>query len=92
MKIFDNLNVSTKIIVGYAMGVLMILFVAGVALVRLSALNNTILNLTDHLAVERQLANNIIEEILVVRLYARKYAVEPTEENLNWYQSEVVKL
>lgn len=92
MKIFDNLNVSTKIIAGYAMGVLMILFVAGVALVRLSALNNTILNLTDYLAVERQLANNIVEEILVVRLYARKYAVEPTEENLNWYQSEVVKL
>ncbi|MBI5712385.1 MAG: HAMP domain-containing protein [Chloroflexi bacterium] len=92
MKTFDNLRVSTKIITGYALGVLMIIFVGAIALVRLSDLNNTVLNLTDHLAAERQLANNIVEEILVVRLYARKYAVEPTEENLNWYQSEVVKL
>ena len=75
MKIFDNLKVSTKIIAGYAMGVLMIIFVGAIALVRLSDLNTTILNLTDHLATERQLANNIVEEILVVRLYARKYAV-----------------
>ncbi|MEK9162080.1 MAG: methyl-accepting chemotaxis protein [Chloroflexota bacterium] len=92
MKIFDNLKVSTKIIAGYAMGVLMIIFVGAIALVRLSDLNTTILNLTDHLATERQLANNIVEEILVVRLYARKYAVGPTEENLSWYKAEVVNL
>ena len=92
MKNFDNLKVGVKIIAGYTMGVMMILFVGGVALARLSDLNNTILHLTDRLAVERQLVNNIVEEILVVRLYARKYAVEPTEENLNWYRAEVVKL
>jgi methyl-accepting chemotaxis protein len=73
MDILRNLKVGAKIIAGYVIALVLMLVVGSLAIIRLDQLNATQQNLTVNLSADRQLANDIVEEILLVRFYGIKY-------------------
>jgi methyl-accepting chemotaxis protein len=92
MQLFNNLKVGTKIITGYLIVLALMLVIGGVTFVRLNQLNNIVIDLTNNLAVDRQLANDIVAQIMRARLYANNYIFDSQQANLERYQLEMGSL
>jgi methyl-accepting chemotaxis protein len=88
MGFFANLKVGTRIMGGYILALLMILAVGGLAIFRISQLNSTVSNMTENLAIDRQLANDIVMQSLRARLYASRYINDHSAENLDRVKQE----
>ncbi len=92
MNGFKNLKVGTKIIAGYLIALALMVVVGGVAMVRLSEVGTTVADLTDNLAVDRQIGNDMVADILLTRFYANKYITSQTASDLDRYREESGKL
>ncbi|MBL8056643.1 MAG: HAMP domain-containing protein [Anaerolineales bacterium] len=92
MQALNNLKVGTKIIAGYVVALALMLVVGGVALIRLNGLNASIKDLTANLAVDRQLGNDIVTQILLVRLYGNKYIANHDAADVDRFNEEYGRL
>jgi methyl-accepting chemotaxis protein/carbonic anhydrase/acetyltransferase-like protein (isoleucine patch superfamily) len=92
MNFLGNIKVGTKIMAGYIIALVLMLVVGGLAILRLGQLNTTVANLTTNLAADRQLANSMVEEILLARFYGNKFINSHDPQSLNSYNQEAGKL
>jgi methyl-accepting chemotaxis protein len=92
MNLFKNLKVGTKIITGYLIALVLMLIVGGLAVIRLNQLNTTVQDLTVNLSNQRQLANDIVEEIELTRYYSEKYINSHDPQHVDLYNQETAKL
>ena len=92
MNFLGRFKVGTKIIAGYVIALLLMVGVGSLAVVRLAQLDATVTNLTTNLAVDRQTANDLVEEILLARFYGAKYINSHDSQYLDRYGQESVIL
>jgi methyl-accepting chemotaxis protein len=92
MNLFKNLKVGTKIIAGYLIALVLMLIVGGLAIIRLDQLNTTVQDLTVNLSNQRQLANDIVEEIELTRFYSEKFINSHDPQHIDLYNQETAKL
>jgi methyl-accepting chemotaxis protein len=91
MKLLNNFKVSVKINLGYLLILLLMCAIAIIALVRLNEIGNTVTDMADNLMTDRQLAQQIIAEVLTVRFSANKYILTNDGKYLEQYQAAVSK-
>ncbi len=87
MKVFNNLQVGTKILAAFVIAFLVMIGIGLFTLSQLSRVNATIDDLTENLAVDRQIANDIAAEVMAARLAATKYINGHQQANLEAYQA-----
>ncbi len=92
MSFFNNLKVNVKIFSGYLIALALMLGVGSLAIYRLNQMDTIVTELTTHLAVDRQLGNDIVAHILSARLYANKYIHTHAEQELENYNTEIKTL
>ncbi len=92
ISFLGKFSVGTKIILGYAVALILMLVVGGLAILRLGELNATVSDLTVELAADRQIANGLVEEILLSRFYVNKYTSSHKTEYLDRAKEEWKKL
>ncbi len=92
MNLFRNLKVGIKIVAGYLIAIALMLIVGAVALVRLGSVGQTVDDLTSNLAIDRQVANDMVGEILLARFYANKYVTSHDDVDLERYRAEIDNL
>jgi len=92
MQLFNRFSVGAKIIAGYVIALTLMVVVGVVAIVRLNEVGGTVADVTDNLAVDRQLGNDMVAEILLVRFYANKYTATQNQNFLDRYTEELNKL
>jgi methyl-accepting chemotaxis protein len=92
MNIVRNLKVGPKIIIGYVIALALMGIVGGLAIMRLNQINDTVTVLSEDLAVDQRLADQIVAQILMTRFYANKYIRDPNDADLNRYQEELADL
>ena len=90
MKLFANIKVGVKIIAGYLAVLTLMGIVGTVALVRTGDAGTIVDELTNDLAVDRQLGNDIATDIVLARFYAAKYTDTRDITYLNRY-TETIK-
>jgi methyl-accepting chemotaxis protein len=76
---FADLKVGTRIISGYIIALMLMAIVGGVSIWRLNEIGNTVDNLVNDVAMDRQIANGIQLGILDVRFAANRYMRDPSE-------------
>ena len=85
MNAFRNLKIGTKILIGYALVLLLLVVVGGLSLTRLNEIDAKFVNITDNLSVDENLAHQIVEQVYRIRLFANRYiaiATRPTTNKL----------
>ncbi len=92
MNIMRNLKIGPKILAGYMVVLILMTAVGGISLVRLGSLNNTVQNLTNNLATDLKLTNDIESQILAVRIYANRYIRTESADDLSRYKQEEAAL
>lgn len=92
MTVFNRLRVQTKILVGYIITLILLAVVGGVAIIRLSQINDTVNEVSNNLAVSNHLAAEIETKIWQVRLYANKYIRDQNSEDLKSFNKEITVL
>jgi len=92
MQLFNRFSVGAKIIAGYVIALTLMVVVGVVAIVRLNEVGGTVADVTDNLAVDRQLGNDMVAEILLVRFYANKYTATQNQNLLDRYTEELSNL
>ena len=91
MNRFRNLKVGAKIIYGYLIALILTAVVGGIAILRITEINNKVNNLANGLAVDQQLANQISSQILALRLDEAKYVMRQKAEDLKNYEQNSIK-
>ena len=91
MTAFNNLKVGTKILAAFVIAFLVMIGIGLFTLTQLNRVNATIDDLTENLAVDRQIANDIAAEVLSARLAATKYINDHQQVHLDAYQAAMVE-
>ncbi|HMQ54279.1 MAG TPA: MCP four helix bundle domain-containing protein, partial [Anaerolineae bacterium] len=89
---FNNLRISSKIMTGYIVALILMVGVSGLAVVRLNQLSASISNLTDNLAEEQHLADQIATAISTARLYTVRYIRDPKPADLDHFNQTFDRL
>ena len=92
MQLFNRFSVGVKIIAGYVIALTLMVVVGVVAIVRLNEVGDTVSDVTDDLALDRQLGNDVVAEILLTRYYANKYTATQNQNLLDRYTEELSNL
>ncbi|NMC55431.1 MAG: methyl-accepting chemotaxis protein [Chloroflexi bacterium] len=80
MNFWNNWKVSTKVIVGFALQMLMILLIGGLSIFRNAQISDTVKVLSEQTAAEQRLAERLAGEIANVQLKAFEYIQTEDEE------------
>jgi methyl-accepting chemotaxis protein len=88
MNIFNNLKVSSKILLGFLTILGLMGILGGVAIFQVTQINATVTDLADNLAKDQHLADQMVSKILLVRFYANKYIRQQKTEDLNRFHKE----
>lgn len=73
MNILNNLTLNKKILSGYIISLLLMVFVGVMTINRFIELNHTVNDLATNLTVDRQIPNDIIAKMLEVRYFGAQY-------------------
>ncbi len=92
MRALLRRRVDAKIIFGYLVALILMVWIGLVAVVQLDQINSTVGNLTDELAVERGVAQEIVSQVWLVRFYANKYVRTQNQTDLDSFNSEFDRL
>ncbi len=92
MRAFNNLKVGTKIIAGFVIALALMVLVGGLSIIRIGQINSSLANLADNLAMDNQLAEDMVTQILLARFYGTKYINSPNPEYLTRFQAEIATL
>jgi PAS domain S-box-containing protein len=68
-----GLEVKPGVIVSYLVGILLVLSVSVLALIQLNRIKTTVTDLTDELSANRELAHEIMQQVLLARFYVHTY-------------------
>ncbi len=88
MNFFNNLNVGIKIFSGFLIILVLMGLVGGLAIFQFSQIKYTITNLTDNLAKDQHLSDQMVAKILLTRFYANKYIGNNKAEDLARFNEE----
>lgn len=88
MALLNRFKVRTKILAGYAVALLLMLVVGMIAIVRLNQINTTLGHLTDELATDQVLAEQVVTQIYQMRLSANKFIADEISSDLDRYNQE----
>ncbi len=88
MLAFLRRRVGVKIILGYLIAFVLMVGIGVFAIARLDQINATVGHLTDNLAVERGLAQDIVSQILLARFYANRYVRTQGQADLDRFNVE----
>ncbi len=88
MNFFSNFKVGTKIIAGYIIALVLMATIGGIALLRLANIEVTVTNLSDNLAMDQKLADDMVSQVLLARFYANKYISQGHQDDLGRYRDE----
>lgn len=92
MLIFHRMTVGTKIISGYVIALVLMIFVGAVALTQLNSINRTVNHLSNELATEQHLADVLVSRILELRFNAVQFIFRQDSKHLTKYQEELALL
>ena len=92
MKLFANIKVGVKIIAGYLAILTLMAIVGTVAFLRTGEAGTIVDTLTNDLAIDRQLGNDIAIDIVLARFYAAKYTDTSDITYLNHYTETIKQL
>lgn len=86
MHRFRNLKISVKINFGYLIALILMVFVGGVALVRLQQVDGTMAYITNDMIKDETLVQEIETQILEARLQVNRYIRTQNPDDLTSYQ------
>ncbi len=92
MNIFTHLKISTKILVGFLIILTLMIATGGIALVKISQIHATVIDFADNFASDQHLANQLVSQILQVRLQANRYIWHQSATDVNHFKEEVANL
>jgi PAS domain S-box-containing protein len=92
MLSFFRQRVGAKLILIYAVALLLMVTIAFVAVVRLNQISSTVSELTDTLAVEKGLAQELVSQTWLVRFHANKYVQTQNQSDLDNFYAEYDQL
>jgi methyl-accepting chemotaxis protein len=92
MRVFQNLSVGKKILLGYLLALGLMAFVGVTALVRLNALNDSITHMVNDLALEERLSHEIVAQIMAMRFYGVRYTYSLDFADAEAYTAEMEAL
>lgn len=85
-------RVSAKIILSYLVALLGMIAIGFVAIYQLDRINAKVGDLTDRLAVERGLAQEVVSQVWLVRFHANKYVQTQSQADLDKFNTEYARL
>lgn len=85
-------KVSAKIIAGYLIPLLLMIAIALLAIFRLEQIRTTVDAMSNRLAVEQQLAQQIDKQILLTRYYANRFARTTAQVDLDQFNATFTEL
>ncbi len=85
-------KVGVKIILGYLIVIALMTVISELALSRLDEISATMLNLTDRLAGDWTLSNEVANRIILARLYANQYVSSHQQTALDQFRAEMTAL
>jgi signal transduction histidine kinase/CheY-like chemotaxis protein/methyl-accepting chemotaxis protein len=88
MNFFNNLKVGTKILSGFIIILTLMGIVGGLAIFQFIQVKNTLTDLTDNLAKDQYLSEQLVAHILLVRFYANQFIRGHKHESLARFKEE----
>ncbi|MBI5960956.1 MAG: hypothetical protein HY866_19610, partial [Chloroflexi bacterium] len=92
MFVIFRRQVGAKIILGYLAALSLMVVIGYIAVARLDRINATVGRLTNELAVERGLAQDVESQVWLVRFYANKYVRTQSQADLDSFDAEFAQL
>ena len=90
-RIFQS-KTGARFVLSYLAIVLVVIVIGILAVVRLNQISASVDNLTNNLAQDRALSDDIVNQILLARLYANKYVRAQGQAELDHFHEEFAKL
>lgn len=85
-------QVGAKIILGYLASLSLMVIIGGVAVVRLTQVTQTVSDLTNNQAVELDLSNAMVDQIVLARLYTNRYILYQNQADLDAFHASFSQL
>ena len=82
-------KVGAKIILGYFIVIILMTVIGELALFRLDEISATVFNLTDRMAGDWALSNEVANRIVLARLYANQYVSSHQQTALDQFRAEL---
>ena len=79
-------------LVAYLLALLPVIGIGVLAIVQLNQISLTVNNLTDNLAVEERLTDDIVNQVLLARFYAQRYVRTQSQADVDRFYEEFFKL
>jgi methyl-accepting chemotaxis protein len=91
MNTFNNFKVGTKIRVGFIILLVIMTIISAVAVFHLSKIRTTVTDLTDNLAGDQHMSDQMVANILQIRFYAHRYLRTENSDELNRFHEELAR-
>jgi methyl-accepting chemotaxis protein len=88
MNFFNNLKVGTKILSGFILVLTLMGIVGGLAIFQFTQVKKTFTDLTDNLAKDQYLSEQLVTHILLLRFYANQFIRVHKHESLARFNKE----
>lgn len=79
-------------LLGYLLGMVLVVGIGILAVVQLSQISKTVDDLTNDLAVERGLAKDIVNQVLLTRFHAQRYVSSQSQKDVDRFSEEFDRL
>jgi len=91
VQIFQD-KTGARFVLGYLAVLLVMVGIGILATVQLNQISATVDDLTNNLAVDRALSDDIVRQVLLARLYANKHARTQSQADLDRFNEEFASL
>ena len=85
-------RVGTGVALSYLAALVFVIVIGILATVQLNQISASLDNLTNNLAVDRQLANRIVSQVLLTRFYAQQFARTKDQADVDHFNQEFTRL
>lgn len=92
MDIFKKRTILLKIVVGYLLALSLLIGMVFFSLIRLDKIKKTVDDLTNKLAVTRELSQSVTDTIRLVRFHAERYRRFYRQEDLDRFNDKIIDL
>lgn len=87
MNLLKNLNIGSKIIIGYLFALSLMVLFGVIAIIRINQINARLEHVAGFLANKQRLANEIVDSFALTRLSAIRYLLDETTDDLKDFES-----
>ena len=85
-------RIGTGVALSYLAALVFVIVIGILATVQLNQISASLDNLTNNLAVDRQLANRIVSQVLLTRFYAQQFARTQDQADVDRFNQEFARL